>query len=307
MEKKKFRPRKITLIKSFFIQVLFISVAFFSFFLLIYLLNVNLYFFISLSFFLTLSFIYMAFIEPYRLEVKFFKIKLKNKSIRPIRAVHISDIHFGNAFDSLWIKKIVRIINGTSPDFIFITGDFLLDEKKSSICKLAGILKGLASRMGIWAVLGNHDLYCDYSFLIDKLKECKIKFLQNQAAEYKIEKGSLYLLGVNDPYHGEDNLNLAIDGIGHDMPKILLAHSPDIIDEAVECGIDLVVAGHTHGGQVRLPGFKKLISVDLSHKKFISGLFDVNGTLMYVNKGIGRVNLPFRLFCRPEIAVFDIE
>lgn len=306
MKLKKFRPRKITLIKSFCVKGLFLLISFIFLLLLFYFLRVNFFIFISILFFLILTFVYVGFIEPYRLELNCFKVRLKKAGFNA-KVIHLSDIHFGNLFDSFWLKKIVKIVNGIGADFIFITGDFLLGENEAAISKLANILKDFKAKFGVWAVLGNHDLYCDSGILIEELKKSNVEFLINQAVEFNIGNKPLWALGVNDPYHEEDDLISALREVADGHSKILLAHSPDIIDKAVECGIDLVIAGHTHGGQMRLPGFKKLISVDYGHKKYVSGLYNVNGTLMYVNRGLGRVMLPFRLFCRPEIAVIEIE
>ena len=140
------------------------------------------------------------------------------------------------------------------------------------------------------------------------LTERKVIVLSNRYVVLSRDNECIYLIGVDDPHTFNDNLDKAIDNISEtNVVKILLAHSPEIIDKAVKKNINLVLVGHTHGGQVRLPIIGPLyISLPPKYRKYDQGLFKVDNTLMLVNRGIGMSFIPVRFLCPPEIVVIEL-
>jgi hypothetical protein len=128
--------------------------------------------------------------------------------------------------------------------------------------------------------------------------------LRNQGVELKVGDGKLYLAGVDDLWAGRKDVSRALAGMGRQQLKVLLTHNPDIVEEVNGVGLDLVLAGHTHGGQVRLPLIGPLVVPSIYGTRYACGLFDFGKTKMYVNRGLGVVPPPVRFLVRPEITVF---
>jgi hypothetical protein len=128
--------------------------------------------------------------------------------------------------------------------------------------------------------------------------------LRNQGVELKVGDGKLYLAGVDDLWAGRKDVSRALAGMGRQQLKVLLTHNPDIVEEVNRVGLDLVLAGHTHGGQVRLPLIGPLVVPSIYGARYACGLFHFGETKMYVNRGLGVVSPPVRFLVRPEITVF---
>lgn len=252
---------------------------------------------------------YMVFIEPNFLFFTLKDVELKNlpKNFKGKILVQISDIHFGPLFNAKAAKKLVERINKLNADFVCITGDFLSINEPKKITSLTDELIKIKANYGVFAVFGNHDYYGNAQFLKQELTEGGIDFLVNEAKEVSNNGESIWMVGVDDPYHKYDDLKLALKNVPEGAVKILLAHSPEIVPRAVEEGIDFALMGHTHGGQARLPGYKQILSLSKHLKKYMSGFFVLNNTQFYVNRGIGRVTLPIRFLSPPEVAVFVLR
>jgi predicted MPP superfamily phosphohydrolase len=218
------------------------------------------------------------------------------------KIVHLTDFHsFG--FNERE-KRVIEIVREINPDFVFITGDFV-DSKTKDFDACARFWQELGKQYDgrIFGVLGNHDL----NSLEKLLEQSNIVILNNE--NKKIFQGSdyIYLIGVNDPDTHRDNLEKAMLSVEDDSFRILLAHSPDIIKDIENKEIDLVLVGHTHGGQVKIPFITPFWIPTENHGKFASGLFEIDNTYMYVNKGIGMTALQIRFNCAPEIAIIELK
>ena len=234
--------------------------------------------------------------EDIKIEREIIKIENLPQEFEGIKIVHISDLH-SSKFGRIE-KKILVIINQLNPDFIFITGDLV--SRKPDIELISPFWQILGERYlnRIFGVWGNHDhWYKNFETLKKKLKQSQIEILENENKKLKIGLGEeyIYLIGVDDPYTGRDNLLKARQGIvGKNIPQILLAHSPDIMPKAKEQEIDLVLAGHNHGGQVVIPIIGPVFVPSKYGRKYLKGLFKENLTYLYVNRGIGASLLPIR-------------
>ncbi|MEO0249934.1 MAG: metallophosphoesterase, partial [candidate division WOR-3 bacterium] len=195
------------------------------------------------------------------------------------------------------------IANRLCPDLIALTGDYV-SFSRYYISASAEILSDLRSRYGIYAVLGNHDFLTGASALEHAFRKRGIDLLRN--AHTQVRKGSeeLTLIGIDDLTLGEDNLPAALHGINGQHPKILLSHNPNIIWQAAEHEIDLVLSGHTHGGQINVPSWRRRAR---RFWPFLRGYGQLDQTQIYVNRGLGTVLVPVRFKCPPEITLIELK
>lgn len=262
-----------------------------------------------LIFFLILAGIWGVFIEPKRIKVEKVLLRIKNlpSSFKGLKILHLSDFHshkFGKKE-----KKVLEILSQLRPDLIFITGDIVgRSAKNLGACqnfwkKLSQDYEGR-----IFGVYGNHDhrnkKFRDLNVF---LKESRIEILNNGSRKIERGKDYIYLIGVDDPHLEFDNIDEAMKGTEDDFPKILLAHSPEIFRKIKEKDIDLVLVGHTHGGQIAIPILSDLVLPLKYDKKYKSGLFKENSCYLYVNRGIGETFLPIRILANPEITFIELQ
>lgn len=249
---------------------------------------------------------YAGYLEPNYLWITQKPIKIAGVSTgQSIKIVHLSDIHT-KTFSRP--DYLVEKVNSQKPDIIVITGD-VFDGRLNDLTYMERYLAPLEANYGKYFVYGNNEYIgkVDMEGFSAHLEKAGYIILRNNNVKLDLKGQTLWLIGVDDPHTGRDNLAKAMQGVG-EGPKVLLAHSPEIIDDAVREGIDLVLVGHTHGGQVRLPGAGNIIvNVRPGYEEYLRGLYKVGRTQMYVNRGIGTTRLPMRLFVPPEIAVFDLQ
>lgn len=247
---------------------------------------------------------YSCLLEPRWLEIKnvFINIHGLPKQFEGMTIAQLSDIHHCKYVSREFIKKCVRKVNALSPDIIALTGDYVYGSKEF-ISSVAGELVELKAKEGVFAVLGNHD---NKDVTVDTLAKKGIRVLINEHIPLYRKKDYLFIAGVDDLWAGKLNLETTLKGVD-DKPKILLCHNPDAI-EMIKCtGVDFVMAGHTHGGQVSLPLYGPPVVYSKFGVRYASGLFHEEKTIMYVNKGIGVSNFPVRFFARPEITLFTLQ
>ena len=271
--------------------------------------------FLLITFFIFVFFLfwYSFVFEPNNIQVEEVSIKIENlpESFNNTKIAHLTDFHsyeFGKRE-----KRVLEILDSIDPDFIFITGDFI-DHRTKDISSCQEFWSELGNRYQgrVYSVLGNHEYWIDHidaSSIKKLLEESGIVVLSNE--NEKIFQGDeyIYLLGVDDPHTGNDDLKKSAINTYENIPKILLAHSPDIINdlESLEReNIDLILAGHTHGGQVVIPFMRPYWTPTKNRGKYASGLFEINEMNLYVNRGIGMAVYPIRFNCPPEITVIEL-
>ena len=222
-------------------------------------------------------------------------------SLEGLKIVHMSDFHL-YPFTSLeLIGKAVNLANALKPDIVALTGDYVTRNTRA-IYELAPVLAGLNPKLGIFAVLGNHDLGKVQTGMVrNGLRKEHITVLGNLGVELGVGGAALFIAGLDDARYGRPNLARAIEKRSRSMPTVLLVHEPDYADQIPESGrISLQLSGHSHGGQIRLPGVGALYLPTMA-KKYDYGLYRVNDVWVYTNRGIGVVDIPMRLNCSPEI------
>lgn len=243
--------------------------------------------------------------EANSLTVETISIKLKRlpKKLEGFRIVHLSDVHH-SPFTSLeHISRAVDISNSLKPDMFVLTGDFVSHETEY-IEPVARVLGTLESEFGSFACLGNHDHWTDAGLVTKHLRESGITVLINEGFRFAAHDSTFWLCGVDDYMVGETDLRAALRGSFPDEMKLLLAHNPKILYRAARAQIDLILSGHTHGGQIKLRDEEKRI---LPNRKFASGLYRRKETQIYITRGIGTVVVPMRYRCPPEISLIDLK
>lgn len=231
-----------------------------------------------------------------------------------IRIVQISDIHFDEYTEPNFVRRIVHRVNELEPDLLFLTGDFVsygplplsFGARCAYLC--ADILRDLRCPER-YAIMGNHDTAVGVPIVIDALSKANIPTLLNNYVPIERSGQRIWLAGVADPATSKPDLYYAIPP-HPDGPVILLAHAPDYADTVIFHPrghiVDLMLSGHSHGGQVRLPIVGPLVLPPMG-RKYVEGLFRLQHMQLYVNRGVGSVGLPFRLNCPPEITIFTLR
>ncbi len=222
-----------------------------------------------------------------------------------LKIIHLSDLHVSKYGKRE--ERIRHIIKEEKPDIIFITGDFVSNSWGITPCLKT--LEGIGAPLGIWAVWGNNDngLKAKGKRLKEGLDSFGIKILNNENTLIELKDSKIRLIGVDDPHRKKDNLKLAMEGTSEGEFKILLAHSPVIIREAAQMGMNLVLAGHTHGGQVRFPLLGAIYNHTWDLFKYSAGMFRVKSTIMYVSRGLGMSVIPIRFLCNAEFIIFTLK
>ncbi|MED0989428.1 metallophosphoesterase [Bacillus nitratireducens] len=244
---------------------------------------------------------------------------LSNKIPSPFKGykiVQISDLHnkkFGDNQDIL-IKKVKSI----DPDIIAITGD-LIDSKTYDAEVSLQVVRELVKEYPVYFVTGNHEKWSgQYSSLEKELKKQYVTVLRNEHINIQKDGQEIYLLGIDDPEFTSGNHNegsivkneiaKAKNEVNPDGYKVLLSHRPEFLNVYTEEKIDLVLSGHAHGGQVRLPFIGGLVAPNQGIlPKYTAGLYEKQNTSMIVSRGLGNSIIPQRIFNRPEIVVVQLN
>ena len=246
---------------------------------------------------------YCHFIEPRWVEINKVTIPIKGlpKRFRGMTIAQLSDIHHCKYVPREFVRSCVRMVNGLSPDIVVLTGDYVHDSPVF-LPSVTEELAALRAKEGIFAIMGNHDPKDD---TFDALSRKDIHVLVNAHVPFYRRKDYLFIAGVDDLLRGRVDLGATLKGMD-DKPRILLSHNPDIIEMVQHTKVDFLIAGHTHGGQVRLPFIGPPCTCSKFGARYAAGLFHEGNTLMYVNRGIGITGLPIRFFARPEITLFTL-
>jgi predicted MPP superfamily phosphohydrolase len=221
-----------------------------------------------------------------------------------LKIAHVSDIHMGGALTKSYFERIVQETSSLNADIVVVTGDITdepMGRNKETIRKLAN----LKSRFGVFAVSGNHEYYTGQEETLKKYVENGLKVLRQ---EHVVIGGGLVIAGIDDPSYlggrkmAEEAIEKAFQGAPDGLPKILLSHQPIALEYASKKAVDLMLCGHTHGGQ--LPPIHLLSKVVYG---ILQGLESVGHMKVYVTSGAGFWGPPMRVFAEPEIALIVLR
>jgi predicted MPP superfamily phosphohydrolase len=251
---------------------------------------------------------YPVFIERYLIQVNRYRIPVPNlpQAFSGFRIVHLTDLHYGSLVPLAVIRYVVRQALRIEPDMIVCTGDYVHEKRATAqIDAVWPLLAQLKAPYGVHAVLGNHDHWADAARSQQWLERT------NQDLRHKlkvIEKGGrlLWLAGAGDLWEDHKNLDEILKGVPEPDCRIVLAHNPDTADTEFSSRVDLMISGHTHGGQVDIP-FVGTPVLPVRNKNYSSGLkSSPRGTGVFISRGIGWAIYPVRFNCPPEIAVLEL-
>jgi predicted MPP superfamily phosphohydrolase len=262
---------------------------------------------------------YTVLLEPRLPRVRRLRFPLRGlpPALSGLRLVQLTDLHLGPYNSAAYLGRCIRRANALAPDLVALTGDYI-HGSPVYIAPLARILGGLRARHGVVAVLGNHDHWEDAGACRRALRRQGIRLLDNTRLWVSPEGlvpdpprgGGLCLGGVGDYWEDRTDLEAALGGVPAELPRLLLSHNPDFAESAeARSGrhrVDLMLSGHTHGGQVRLPGVRSLIVPSSYGDRYARGLCRGPAFPVYVSAGLGVTIFPVRLLCPPEITLIEL-
>ncbi len=269
----------------------------------------RLFYLLFLILILVLGF-YTVFIEPGSLILREERFVLKGLK-SSVRLALVSDLHTGsfrNSFDHL--RRVVEKTNEQHPDLILLPGDFVISGVLGGTFvepeAIAAILKNLKAPLGIYATLGNHDWWYDGDRVRRALESVGIEFLENKSLRLETKGNAFWLMGIGDVTEKKEDLKKAFETrTDPSLPTLAMTHSPDLFPQ-IPSEIPLVLAGHTHGGQVRLPLIGRPIVPSKYKDRYSQGFIFENNHSIYVTAGVGTSILPVRFRIPPEIVLMTL-
>ena len=216
------------------------------------------------------------------------------------RIVQISDLHVEPLGDPELLRMTVDTINGLKPEMVVMTGDYVTHDA-TNLARLVEPLVDLKAPAGVIACIGNHDLMAGTSRVAAALRQHGITYLNNEGLGLTRQNDSLWIAGLDSVWGGSPRLTKALAGKPASAATVVLMHEPDYADMVARSNVPLLqLSGHTHGGQVCLPGGVP-VHLPTWGEKYAKGLFQVGPVQLYVNRGIGCISMPVRFSCPPEI------
>jgi predicted MPP superfamily phosphohydrolase len=266
----------------------------------------------------TTVFALYGFSESYRPEIKRIEIPLKRlpEAFDGFTIAQLSDFHY-ESFSAVPIRRAVGLVNSLRPDLVVLTGDFVtvgFFESRAharrhawtAAIPCAEILSRLEAPMGRFAILGNHDSESNPKMVRGVIQSHGIPLLKNQSVAIERGPARIWLAGVDDALRGTPDLGAAIEKIPPNEVIVLLAHEPDFADEAALTPVDLQLSGHSHGGQIWIPGIGAPWLPPLG-KLYPRGLYQVENLTLYTNVGLGTIRVPIRINAVPEVTLITLR
>lgn len=256
--------------------------------------------------------LYARFIGTKGLKVKEYKVTYENliKEYHGLKIVHFSDLHYYSIIKEKELKNIVDEINKLKPDIVIFSGDLFTEKDiKIDLNKMVNILKNINCNLK-YAIAGNHDM-SNYENFIYVMENSEFKILKDEYdLIYMNSQTPMLLLGlsssINNSTNIEDRFNAINDSLNVDTAlNILLLHEPDYIDKIDYNKFDLILAGHSHGGQVRLPIIGKIYT-PIGAKNYYDEYYKVNDSDLYISSGLGATLYNIRFFNKPSINFYRI-
>ena len=264
---------------------------------------------------------YGALMERKRFELEHFDFRLDGLSsaLSGLTVVQLTDIHVGPFMPGEELAACVEAVNRLEPDFIALTGDFVASSP-SELDPCVEALSRLKARHGIYACLGNHDVYAGIEDeMTRRFAENNIVMLRNAAVTHRIGNSAINILGIEDLRTGAPHLPWALAAAKKDPGEVrlLLSHRPEIFPEAAMKGVEMVLSGHYHGGQIKVGPEAANLSIARLLTPYVDGKYllprrrdarsDAKTSTLFVGRGIGITGLPIRINCPPQIAHLTLK
>ena len=228
-----------------------------------------------------------------------------------MRVAVLADLHVGSPFNGISkLHQIVDLTNSLKPDLIIIPGDFVIQGVLGGSFvtpeEAAAVLARLAAPLGVWASMGNHDYWLDARRVTAALEKQKIGVLEDNAVRIQRGDTHFWLVGISDFWEGPHDVRKAMSQVKSDAPVLMFTHNPDIFP-TLSNRFSLLIAGHTHGGQVHLPLLGRPIVPSKYGQRFAYGHVVENGRHIFVSPGLGTSILPVRFRVPPEVTLLELH
>jgi predicted MPP superfamily phosphohydrolase len=245
--------------------------------------------------------------DIYDLEVTRHEVAVRNlpPEFEGYRIAFLTDTHVASFMRRGFYRECVAQVARFDPDLVLLGGDFVTWERHIPLMAEL-LLPGLAARDGVYAVLGNHDYWASADGVITVMTRRDIRFVINRSISIQRGEAAIHLLGIDEIYRGTPDVDAAFAGLPSSAVRLGLSHHPDVIRRLDGRRIDLLVCGHTHGGQIRVPFFGSVVVPSWHEARYAAGFSRRGDVLMYVSRGLGSVP-PLRILCRPEVATFVLK
>ena len=251
---------------------------------------------------------YATLIEPFEYLISKTDVYIKDlpERFENYRITQLTDIHHSRILAIDEVRRVVHLAQQTNPDLFVLTGDYSTSYRRY-IEPCAETLGSLSAPDGVWAVLGNHDHYTDPELTTRALERQHIAVLNNKNTSIRRGSDMLQLSGIDDWSWNATDWVKGFVGLNKKIPTILLSHQPSVLELEQTQDVSLILSGHTHGGQIKLPWLGTPAKFATRDLRFTQGLFRHNDVQLYVSSGTGVIGLPIRFGVRPEIAVLRLK
>ncbi len=250
---------------------------------------------------------YALWWEPSSLRMARYSVPPGNWPKCDLTVALIADLHIGSPYiDIEYVQRLVERTNAEHPDLVLLLGDYDINGikggNKVDVGEWAPVLGQLEAPLGVHAVLGNHDWWNDEVRIAQAMRDAGIHVDDNDSEQINCGSEKLWLVGLGDTLTGNDDIRRALRRVPKDAPILAFAHEPDVVQQ-LKARSGLVVAGHTHGGQVRLP----FLTDQVVDGPWLEGHYTVNYMDLFVTSGIGTSILPIRFRVPPEVAILQVS
>ena len=222
------------------------------------------------------------------------------EAIDGYRIAFLTDTHVASFVRRDFYREIIAQVRKFDPHLVLLGGDFVTWHRHIPLMAEV-FIADLRARDGVFAVLGNHDYWAGAEDVQKAMEEKGVRFLTNASVKLPLQ-----LVGIDEMYRGSPDVDQAFAEIDANQPCIGVSHHPDIIDLLGAHRLDLLLCGHTHGGQIRFPFFGAVVVPSAHEAEFAAGFHRLRNVLLYVSRGIGSIP-PLRILCRPEVATFVLR
>jgi predicted MPP superfamily phosphohydrolase len=225
----------------------------------------------------------------------------------PLRVAFASDLHVGPTTPPSLLARAFELLADEAPDVLLLGGDYVfLEASPARVAEIVRLVSRVPARRKI-AVLGNHDLWTNHAAIEDGLRAAGVEVLINQSTLLDAPWSRVRVACLDEPWTGEPDAASALAGRQPDEIVLVLCHAPDGLTFLSPGDAALFVCGHTHGGHVALPSGPIVVPPGPLSRRYPSGRYDIAGTRLFVSRGIGNTEAPFRLYAPPDVSLFELE